>query len=90
MITKLARVSRRVTKVSYSCWFGNKSPSRVSKTIQRGTMKYLPFIVQAIHTHYIDIKSVEDATLEVIGIEALTLIMNISLVMIRQELKNMS
>ena len=87
MRTKLARVSRRVTKLSYSCWFGNSSPTRVSKTVQRGTMKYLPFIVQTFQTQYIDLKSIESATLDVLEIEALTLILNIAIVMVRQEIK---
>lgn len=90
MRTKLARVSRRVTKLSYSCWFGKPSPTRVSKTIQRGTMKYLPFIIQTVQTQYIDLKSVENATIDVIEIEAITLMLNIAAVMIKQELKNLS
>lgn len=84
------RVSRRVTKLSYSCWFRKSSPTRVSKTIQRGTMKYLPFIVQTVQTQYVDLKSVENATIDILEIEALTLILNIAVVMVNQELKNMS
>lgn len=91
MITKLARVSRRVTKLSYSCWTTKKPRSaRVSKTIQRGTMKYLPFIVQTIQTQQVDIRSVENATFEILGLEVLTLMIHIAVVLCRQELKNMS
>lgn len=90
MKTKLARLSKRVTRLSYSCWFNKPSPTRVSKTVQRGTMKYLPFIIESIQTNNIDIKSFENATVDVIEIEALTLMMNIAIVLVRQELKNMS
>jgi hypothetical protein len=46
-------------------------------------MKYLPFIVQTVQTQYIDLKSVESATIDVIEIEALTLMLNIAIVMIK-------
>ena len=83
---RFARVSRRVSHIAIK----HSTGRTLSKTIQRGTVKYVPFIYESIHCGHMDIKSFENATLEVIMCDVLTVGLNISIVLWNTEMKNMS
>ena len=85
-INKLVRVSRRVSRVSIRQNTGGTLP----KSVQRGTVKYLPFMFESIQSGSVDLKSFENATIEVIMCDILTVSLNVAIVLCNNEIKNMS
>ena len=83
---KLIRVSRRVSRVSIQQNTGGSLP----KSVQRGTVKYLPFMFESIQSGSVDLKSFENATMEVIMCDILTVGLNVALVLWNNEIKRMS
>ena len=85
-VNKLVRISRRVSRVSIRQSTGGSLP----KSVQRGTVKYLPFMFESIQSGSVDLKSFENATIEVIMCDILTVGLNVALVLWNNEIKNMS
>ena len=80
---KVMRAARRVSRL-----YMNHTNKSMPRTIQRGTVKYLPFVFQTTQTGNIDLKSFENATIELIMYDVTVISLNIALVM--WNLKNMS
>lgn len=85
-MNRLVRVTRRVSRVSIRQNTGGSLP----KSVQRGTVKYLPFMFESIQSGSVDLKSFENATIEVIMCDVLAVGLNVALVLWNNELKNMS
>jgi hypothetical protein len=85
-VNKIVRVSRLVSRISVRQNLGGSFP----KTVQRGTVKYLPFMFESIQSGSVDLKSFENATAEVIMCDVITVGLNIALVLWNNEIKNMS
>ena len=81
---KVIRVSNRITRLSLKHNTGKR-------TIQKGTVKYLPFVYQTVSTGApIDLKSIENATIEVIAFDVACVSLNIAYVLFNSELKSVS
>jgi hypothetical protein len=81
---KVVRVSNRITRLSIK----NNTGKR---TIQKSTVKYLPFVYQTVSTGApIDLKSIENATIEVIAFDVACVSLNIVYVLLSSEIKSMS
>ena len=83
---RLIRVSKRVSRISLRQNIGGNLP----KTVQRGTVKYLPFMFESIQSGSVDLKSFENATVEVITCDVLAVGLNVALVLWNSEIKKMS
>lgn len=82
---KIVRVARRVTRIS-SRNVNNSFP----RFIQRSTVKYLPFLYQTVENGYVDLKSFENATVEIMLVDITTVGLNIFLVLWNDSIKNLS
>ena len=68
---KVIRVSNRITRLSLKQNTGKR-------VIQKGTVKYLPFVYQTVSTGApIDLKSIENATIEVIAFDVVLSLIHI-------------
>jgi len=85
-IKKIVRVSRVVSRISVKRTISKSFP----KTVQRGTVKYLPFMFESIQSGSVDLKSLENATVEVILCDVITVGLSVALVLWNNELKKMS
>lgn len=84
--TKIVRATRRTTRISIKHNMGGTLP----KTVQRGTVKYLPFMFDSIQSGSVDLKSFENATAEVIICDIILVGLNIATVLWNIQVKNMS
>lgn len=82
-VSKLVQVSRRVSRV---CIKHNTGGS-LSKTIQRSTVKYAPFIMESIQSGSVDVKTFENTTAELVACDILIVAINIAVVLCRKEFK---
>ena len=81
---RVVSVARKVTRLSIKHNTGKR-------TIQKGTVKYLPFVYETVYTgHPIDLKSIENATIEVIAFDVVCVSLNIAYILLSSELKSMS
>jgi hypothetical protein len=81
---KVFRATNKITRLSIKQNTGKK-------VIQKSTVKYLPFVYQSVSTGAtIDLKSIENATIEVIAFDVACVSLNIAYVLMNSELKSMS
>jgi hypothetical protein len=79
---KVVRTSHRVAKIAL-----RPTNRSLPRTVQRGTVKYLPFVYHTVQTGNLDLKSIENASLEIFLYDVSLVSLNVALVLLRSEFK---
>lgn len=79
---RVIRISNRVTRLSLK-------RTTIRKTLLHGTTKYLPFIYDTVQSGTVNIKSFENATIQIVSCDAICILFTITAILVKIETKNM-